>query len=76
MTVEVERSDRHVMEVTNGLAAEFSGVLARPVVSKTVLDARRDLEGQIVPEALSEMLHQLARHRLGNLCGARKTSVG
>ncbi|NGY66526.1 hypothetical protein G7043_47370 [Lentzea sp. NEAU-D13] len=76
MTVEVERSDRHVMEVTNGLAAEFSGVLARPVVSKTVLDARRDLEGQIVPEALSEMLHQLARHRLGNLCGARKASVG
>ncbi|SMD24706.1 hypothetical protein [Lentzea albidocapillata] len=76
MTVEVERSDRHVMEVTNGLAAEFSGVLARPVVSEAVLDARRDLEGQIVPEALSEMLHQLARHRLGNLSTARKASVG
>ena len=76
MSVEVERSDRHVMEVTNGLAAEFSGVIARPVVSKTVLDARQDLEGQIVPEALSEMLHQLARHRLSNLGGAATAPLG
>ena len=74
-TAEVERTDRHVMEVTNGLAAEFSGVLPRPLVSRTVLDARQDLEGQIVPEALSEMLHHLARHRLGSLCepGAGQT---
>lgn len=76
MTAEAEQTDRHVMEVTNGLAAEFSGVLARPVVSKTVLDARRDLEGQIMPEALSEMLHQLARHRLGSLCGVTKAAAG
>jgi hypothetical protein len=68
MTAEVEQTDRHVIEVTNGLAAEFSGVLSRPAVTATVLDARRDLEGQIVPEALSEMLHQLARHRLQTLC--------
>lgn len=64
------------MEATNGLAAEFSGVLSRPVVSSAVLAARRDLEGQIVPESLSEMLHQLARQRLGTLCVARKASVG
>lgn len=70
-TAEVERTDRHVMEVTNGLAAEFSGVLSRPVVTRTVLDARQDLDGQIVPEALSEMLHRLAHHRLGSLCEAR-----
>ncbi|SEQ86566.1 hypothetical protein SAMN05216188_1063 [Lentzea xinjiangensis] len=75
MAVEAERSDRHVMEVTNGLAAEFSGVIARPVVTRTVLEARDDLEGQIVPEALSEMLHQLARHRLGSLCSAGRATA-
>lgn len=75
-TAEVEWTDRHVMEVTNGLAAEFSGVLPRPVVSRTVLDARRDLEGQIVPEALGEMLHHLARHRRGSLCEAGAGQTG
>ncbi|MCG8922555.1 hypothetical protein [Lentzea sp. CC55] len=75
-TAEVEWTDRHVMEVTNGLAAEFSGVLPRPVVSRTVLDARQDLEGQIVPEALGEMLHHLAQHRLGSLCEAGAGQTG
>lgn len=71
MTADVQRSDRYVMQVTNELAAEFSGVLSRPIVTTTVLDARNDLEGQIVPEALGEMLHRLAHHRLNRICTTR-----
>jgi hypothetical protein len=41
------------------------------VVVRTVLDARRDLEGQIQREALAEMLHRLARYRLDTLVTAR-----
>lgn len=75
MIVEVAQPELHVVEVTNGLAAEFSDVLPRSIVSSTVLAARRDLEGQIVPEALGEMLHQLARHRLSNLCAGRSVAA-
>lgn len=67
MTVQVETSNKDVREVFNGLANEFSGVLPRTVVSRTVLDAHQDLDGQIVPAALAEMLHHLARHRLVTL---------
>lgn len=67
MTVQVEPSNEDVREVFNGLATEFNGVLPRAVVSRTVLDAHQDLDGQIVPDALAEMLHQLARHRLISL---------
>ena len=64
MTVQVEISNEDVREVFNGLATEFSGMLPRAVVSRTVLDAHQDLDGQTVPDALAEMLHHLARHRL------------
>ena len=67
MTVQVETSNKDVREVFNGLATEFSGVLPRTVVSRTVLDAHQDLDGQIVPAALAEMLPHLARHRLFTL---------
>ncbi|WP_329792150.1 hypothetical protein V1227_09580 [Lentzea sp. DG1S-22] len=67
MTVQVEPSNEDVREVFDGLAAEFSGVVPRAVVSRTVLDARQDLDGQIMPNALAEMLHHLARHRLISL---------
>ncbi|MEU3648822.1 hypothetical protein AB0E59_35995 [Lentzea sp. NPDC034063] len=73
MPAEVANAEEHVLEVTNGLAAEFSETISKPIVSRTVLEARRDLEGQIVPEALGEMLHHLARHRLTTLRAARKS---
>ncbi|MFJ8962637.1 hypothetical protein ACIRG5_24925 [Lentzea sp. NPDC102401] len=72
MTVQAEPSNEHVREVFNGLAAEFSGVLPRAVVSRTVIDAHQDLDGQIVPDALAEMLHHLARHRLVSLHAPKK----
>jgi hypothetical protein len=67
MTVQVDLSNEDVREVFNGLAAEFNGVLPRAIVSRTVLRAHQDLDGQIVPGALAEMLHRLARHRLTSL---------
>ncbi|SES30058.1 hypothetical protein SAMN05216188_13140 [Lentzea xinjiangensis] len=67
MTVQVETPNEEVREVLDGLATEFSGVLSRAVVSRTVLDAHQDLNGQTVPDALAEMLHHLARHRLTTL---------
>lgn len=73
MPAEVANAEEHVLEVTNRLAAEFNGLISKPMVSRTVLEARRDLEGQIVAEALGEMLHHLARHRLTTLCADRKS---
>jgi len=61
-------------QVVVRLAAEFSGTLSRKVVADTVFAARRDLDGQVVPEALGEMLHRLAHHRLGGLCVPTRTA--
>ncbi|OXM75129.1 hypothetical protein CF166_00600 [Amycolatopsis sp. KNN50.9b] len=44
--------------------APFHGVVPRTHVRQTVRDAARDLEGQIVAEALGEMLYRLAHYRL------------
>lgn len=56
--------DQHVLKVVNDLAVEFNGRLPRPAVLEVVLRASLELQGQIAPEAASEMLYQLARHRL------------
>lgn len=49
--------------VAGNLAAELRG-LAKSDVDKAVRLAKRELDGQVVPEALPEMLHALARQRL------------
>ncbi|NUT48121.1 MAG: hypothetical protein HOV94_12550 [Saccharothrix sp.] len=67
MTVDEYSTDPLVKDTVTRLAAEFGGRVPRRVVLTTVTDARRDLEGQIVPEAFGEMLHRLAHHRLGTL---------
>ncbi|MFD0200362.1 MULTISPECIES: hypothetical protein [Saccharothrix] len=62
--------DRYCLEAISRLTAEVRGALPREVVAETVLAARRDLEGQVAHEALAEMLHHLARHRLDRIRGA------
>jgi len=62
-----EQPDQYCLEAVGRLTAEFGGALSREAVAGTVLAARRDLEGQVVREALAEMLHHLARHRLDRL---------
>ncbi|MEV0675244.1 hypothetical protein AB0I60_01845 [Actinosynnema sp. NPDC050436] len=55
-------------DVATRLAAQFGGTLSGRTVTTTVRQAHADLRGQIVPEALGEMLHRLAHHRLNDLC--------
>lgn len=52
--------------IVAGLAKEFR-TLTPTVLTMTVLDTFRDLEGQVRPGSLEEMSHQLARHRLTEL---------
>lgn len=66
------RADDSVREVTDHLADEFAGVLRRADVAATVREACRDLDGQIVPAALTEMLHRLARYRLASRIPMRR----
>jgi hypothetical protein len=68
--------DQHVLRVVNDLAVEFNGSLARPAVLEVVLRACLDLQGQIAPEAASEMLYRLARHRLLETTGGQRSSAG
>lgn len=67
MTTTVRQSDHHVDIVSGELVREFQDVLPVSTVTDVVAIARHDLEGQIVPEALQEMLHRLAHHRLSAL---------
>lgn len=49
------------------LAVRFSVVLAPDVIRQVVRAARRDLDGEVPPEALAEFLHRLALQRLLDL---------
>lgn len=69
MATLVQQSDHHVDTVSGELLGEFHGILPDATVTEVVAVARHDLQGQIVPEALQEMLHRLAHHRLSALCG-------
>lgn len=53
-----------VVEVTEELMTEFEGRVPLGAVSVEVLQARRQLDGQVPSGALPELLHRLARHRL------------
>lgn len=67
MPTRQQQPDQYCLEAVGRLTAESHGVLPREVVAGTVLAARRDLEGQVAHEALAEMLHHLAHHRLDRL---------
>lgn len=69
--VDLHQQDPYCREAVGRLAVEFRGRLPSGVVARTVLRAREDLEGRIQPEALGEVLHRLARHRLDALIPPR-----
>ena len=54
-----------VTNLVTHLVDEFHGTVPESLVAATVRTARKDLTGQIAPEAVDEMLHCLARYRLG-----------
>ncbi len=72
MATLVRQSDHHAEVVSGELVTEFRSVLPTSTIAEVVAVARHDLEGQIVPEALQEMLHRLAHHRLSTLCGSNR----
>jgi hypothetical protein len=53
-----------VRGVLADLVAEFRDVLPPDLVRAEVSNAERELRGQTSPQALAELLHRLARHRL------------
>ena len=61
------RSDIRVHQVAVHLVAEFDGAMPPDMIEHVVLAARRDLDGEVPPEALPEFLHRLARQRLVDL---------
>ncbi|MEU4765122.1 hypothetical protein AB0H12_17875 [Actinosynnema sp. NPDC023794] len=71
MVDDPHQPDQLCHATTGTLAAHFGGRVPRDVVARTVTDARLDLEGRIQPEALAEMLHRLAAHRLDAMIATR-----
>lgn len=64
MSVETHQAEAITDEVSTWLTGEFAARLPAADIRAIVRAARTDLEGQIVPEALGEMLHRLARFRV------------
>ncbi|RSD13591.1 hypothetical protein [Amycolatopsis eburnea] len=64
MSVETHPADSITDEVSTWLTGEFASMLPASDITAIVRSARTDLEGQIVPEAMGEMLHRLARFRV------------
>ncbi|QXV55755.1 hypothetical protein CVV72_01105 [Amycolatopsis sp. TNS106] len=67
MSVETHRPEDAVEDVIVWLSNEFSAKLSPVAVGAIVRATHRDLKDQIVPEALDEMLHRLARDRIARL---------
>jgi hypothetical protein len=67
MTVHGESPTGVVESVIERLISEYRGVVPAALVAVVVLDAERDLHGQVVPASLDEMLHRLASFRLQEL---------
>jgi hypothetical protein len=63
MAVDDRQPDELAM-ITARLVVRFAGKVPASDVRAAVTAARRDLDGQVVPEALAEMVHQLALYRL------------
>ncbi|GAB3561910.1 hypothetical protein GCM10027445_01520 [Amycolatopsis endophytica] len=64
------RHDDLVTSVSASLAGEFGDAVATSEIDRVVRAALRDLDGRVVSEAVTEMLHSLARHRLRRLVAA------
>ncbi|MFI9457037.1 hypothetical protein [Amycolatopsis sp. NPDC052450] len=64
MTVHDHWTDDITGEVREWLSREFATSLPESAVDDIVLAAHADLDGQIRPDAMGEMLHRLARFRV------------
>jgi hypothetical protein len=64
MNATTHRGEDVVDEVNTWLCTEFGDHLPSARITGIVREARADLDGQIIPGALGEMLHRLARFRV------------
>ncbi|KZB84782.1 hypothetical protein [Amycolatopsis regifaucium] len=64
MTVHDHQTDDITAEVRQWLSREFAPALPEAAVDHIVKAAHADLDGQIRPDAMGEMLHRLARFRV------------
>jgi hypothetical protein len=71
MSIENRLADENVSRVADALAREFAETVPRSHVVDIVRVARQDLDGQVPPSALDELLHRLAHYRLTRLNPAR-----
>ncbi|OLZ52734.1 hypothetical protein [Amycolatopsis keratiniphila] len=71
MTVHDRRADDITDEVRRWLSREFADSLPESAVDEIVRSAHADLDGQIRPDAMGEMLHRLARFRVLRTLSAR-----
>jgi hypothetical protein len=68
--MDVIDTDDHVARVAEQLAREFGETVTRTDIDEVVRVARRDLDGQVPPHSLDELLHRLAHYRLSQLSPA------
>lgn len=68
--MDVIEQDDYVSRLAGQLAREFGETVPRADIEEVVRVARRDLDGQVPPEALDELLHRLAHYRLSQLSPA------
>lgn len=71
MTVHDHHTDDITDEVRRWLSREFASSLSESAVSEIVRAAHAELEGQIRPDAMGEMLHRLARFRVLRTLGTQ-----
>lgn len=64
MAVHSHQADNITGEVSEWLSREFAASLPESTVHDIVRSAHADLDGQIRPDAMGEMLHRLARFRV------------
>ncbi|RZQ64578.1 hypothetical protein [Amycolatopsis suaedae] len=69
-------TDPVVTKVAGELTEAFADTVPAAGVADVVRAARGDLDGQVVPEAMEEMLHRLARSRLQRWAVAGKPGIG
>ncbi|WP_340687863.1 hypothetical protein LCL61_17860 [Amycolatopsis coloradensis] len=71
MTVHDHHTDDITDEVRQWLSREFAPSLSEAAVNDIVCAAHAELDGQIRPDAMGEMLHRLARFRVLRALGTQ-----
>jgi hypothetical protein len=64
MSNNIPQTPEHISLVVEQLTDELGATVPRSSIEDIVRTASQDLEGQVLPSSLEEMLHRLAHYRL------------